>query len=72
MTHQTEEIYNKLERYYMSTSKQSMNDIDPVENNLLFERFLNPGRKDAPDFDLDISEERKKHLLIYIFQNLYH
>src|SRR5918995_1634655 len=30
-------------------------DIDPLANGLLFERFLNPGRKSMPDIDIDFS-----------------
>ncbi len=30
-------------------------DIDPIANDLLFERFLNPGRKSMPDIDIDFS-----------------
>jgi DNA polymerase-3 subunit alpha len=29
--------------------------IDPLKNNLIFERFLNPGRVSMPDFDLDLT-----------------
>lgn len=37
--------------------------IDPLKYNLLFERFLNPERVSMPDFDIDISDE-KRHLVI--------
>ena len=30
-------------------------DVDPIQYGLLFERFLNPGRKDMPDMDIDFS-----------------
>ncbi|MFM9054614.1 MAG: DNA polymerase III subunit alpha, partial [Solirubrobacterales bacterium] len=30
-------------------------DIDPLEHDLLFERFLNPGRRSMPDIDIDFS-----------------
>src|SRR5205807_5926826 len=30
-------------------------DIDPIKYDLLFERFLNPGRKTMPDIDIDSS-----------------
>lgn len=40
-------------------------DIDPIENGLLFERFLNPGRSDLPDFDLDIETNRRDEVIHY-------
>ena len=30
-------------------------DVDPIELNLYFERFLNPERTSPPDFDIDFS-----------------
>ena len=36
--------------------------IDPIRYNLLFERFLNPERYSMPDYDCDISQE-KRHLV---------
>ena len=35
-------------------------DIDPLKYDLLFERFLNPGRKSMPDIDMDFSVERRE------------
>ena len=29
-------------------------DVDPIRYGLLFERFLNPGRKSMPDMDIDL------------------
>lgn len=37
--------------------------IDPVKYNLLFERFLNEGRTDYPDIDLDIEDVRRQELI---------
>lgn len=37
--------------------------IDPVKYNLLFERFLNEGRTDYPDIDLDIEDTRRQELI---------
>ena len=31
-------------------------DLDPIRYDLLFERFLNPGRKQMPDIDMDFDE----------------
>ncbi|WEV61228.1 DNA polymerase III subunit alpha [Streptococcaceae bacterium ESL0729] len=40
--------------------------IDPVKNNLLFERFLNPERNSMPDIDLDIPQDKREELLTYV------
>ena len=34
-------------------------DIDPIQYNLLFERFLNPERLTMPDIDIDFCYERR-------------
>ena len=41
-------------------------EIDPIEGDLLFERFLNEGRKEPPDFDVDFPTSRADDLLAYI------
>ncbi len=41
-------------------------EIDPIEGDLLFERFLNEGRKEPPDFDVDFPTSRAEDLLAYI------
>jgi DNA polymerase-3 subunit alpha len=40
--------------------------IDPLENDLLFERFLNPERTDYPDIDLDFPQSRRHEALEYL------
>ena len=40
--------------------------IDPMKNNLLFERFLNPERVSMPDFDIDFCYERRPEVIDYI------
>ena len=40
-------------------------NIDPIENNLLFERFLNPGRVSMPDIDLDYPDDRRAEMIAY-------
>jgi DNA polymerase-3 subunit alpha len=40
-------------------------DIDPLRNDLLFERFLNPGRKEMPDIDLDFDERYRAQMIQY-------
>jgi DNA-directed DNA polymerase III PolC len=40
--------------------------VDPIEHDLLFERFLNPARKDLPDIDLDFCSRRRDEILAYV------
>ncbi len=40
-------------------------DIDPLEYGLLFERFLNPGRKSMPDIDMDFDERYRGEMIRY-------
>lgn len=39
--------------------------VDPIEHQLLFERFLNPGRISMPDIDLDFRDDRRAEMLVY-------
>jgi DNA polymerase-3 subunit alpha len=41
-------------------------DIDPLANDLLFERFLNPGRKSMPDIDIDFSVRGRERVIRYV------
>ncbi|MSO40422.1 MAG: DNA polymerase III subunit alpha [Solirubrobacterales bacterium] len=41
-------------------------DIDPIVNDLLFERFLNPGRKSMPDIDIDFSVRGRERVIRYV------
>ncbi|MCD4680630.1 MAG: DNA polymerase III subunit alpha, partial [Bacteroidales bacterium] len=41
-------------------------DIDPIEYNLLFERFLNPERISMPDIDIDFDDEGRDKVLDYV------
>jgi DNA polymerase III subunit alpha len=41
-------------------------DIDPISNDLLFERFLNPGRKSMPDIDIDFSVRGREQVIRYV------
>jgi len=41
-------------------------DLDPLKYGLLFERFLNPGRKQMPDFDIDFCQERRGEMIKYV------
>jgi DNA polymerase-3 subunit alpha len=40
-------------------------NIDPIQNNLLFERFLNPGRVSMPDIDMDFPDDRRGDMIDY-------
>jgi DNA polymerase III subunit alpha len=40
-------------------------NIDPIQNNLLFERFLNPGRVSMPDIDLDYPDDQRAAMIDY-------
>ncbi|OHA08720.1 MAG: DNA polymerase III subunit alpha [Candidatus Sungbacteria bacterium RIFCSPLOWO2_01_FULL_59_16] len=41
-------------------------NMDPLEYNLLFERFLNPERITMPDIDLDFSDRRRDEVIEYV------
>ena len=43
-------------------------DLDPIEFDLIFERFLNPDRISMPDFDIDFCEE-KRDKVFELFKN---
>jgi len=40
-------------------------DLDPLEYGLIFERFLNPGRKEMPDIDMDFDERYRSEMIRY-------
>src|SRR5271154_4930379 len=40
-------------------------DLDPIRYDLLFERFLNPGRKQMPDIDMDFDERYRGDVMRY-------
>ena len=46
----------------------AITDVDPIEYDLLFERFLNPERYTMPDIDLDIPDNRRDEILHYVRQ----
>jgi len=43
-------------------------DIDPLQNELLFERFLNPERVTMPDIDIDFCMNRRGEVINYVTQ----
>ncbi len=44
----------------------TITDVDPIELNLLFERFLNPERVSMPDFDIDFCQERRDEVIQHV------
>jgi DNA polymerase III subunit alpha len=43
-------------------------DLDPLQYNLLFERFLNPERVSMPDFDIDFCQANRDRVIEYVKQ----
>lgn len=43
-------------------------DVDPIELDLYFERFINPKRTSPPDFDIDYSWKERDEVIDYIFK----
>ena len=41
-------------------------DLDPIRYDLLFERFLNPGRKEMPDMDIDFAVAGRERVINYV------
>jgi error-prone DNA polymerase len=46
--------------------------VDPTEIDLLFERFLNPERREPPDIDVDFEHERREEVIQYIYKRYGH
>ncbi len=44
----------------------TITDLDPLQFNLLFERFLNPDRVSMPDFDIDFCQDRRDEVIAYV------
>lgn len=44
----------------------NITELDPIEHNLLFERFLNPERISMPDVDIDFCIERRSEVIDYV------
>ena len=47
-------------------------EIDPIEHNLLFFRFINPERNDFPDIDTDIQDSRREEVKDYLVRQYRH
>ena len=41
--------------------------VDPIKHHLFFERFLNPGRMDPPDIDVDFAWDERDQVIDYVF-----
>ncbi|HUN88488.1 MAG TPA: DNA polymerase III subunit alpha [Terriglobales bacterium] len=44
----------------------AITDVDPLQNELLFERFLNPERVSMPDIDVDFCMNRREKVIHYV------
>ena len=47
-------------------------EVDPIENKLVFERFLNVERQEMPDIDLDFQDDRRDEIISYVSQKYGH
>jgi DNA polymerase-3 subunit alpha len=47
-------------------------EVDPIENKLVFERFLNVERQEMPDIDLDFEDNRRDEVISYVSQKYGH
>ena len=56
-------VANSLVAYCLGITQ-----VDPIANDLLFERFLNPARANLPDIDLDFCSRRRDEVLHYVRQ----
>jgi error-prone DNA polymerase len=43
-------------------------DVEPISHNLFFERFLNEGRSDPPDIDIDFPWDERDRVFDYVFR----
>ncbi|MGX7589437.1 DNA polymerase III subunit alpha [Candidatus Vidania fulgoroideorum] len=41
-------------------------EVDPIKNDLIFERFLNKKKNSLPDFDIDFCKKKRKYVIDYI------
>lgn len=50
----------------------NITNVDPLEYDLLFERFLNPERVSMPDIDLDFADDRRQEVIDYVREKYGH
>src|SRR5207244_10378359 len=43
-----------------------LSHVDPLRYDLLFERFLDPNRSEAPDIDIDFCQNRREEVIAYV------
>jgi DNA polymerase-3 subunit alpha len=43
-----------------------LSPVDPLKYDLLFERFLDPSRSEAPDIDIDFCQDRREEVIAYV------
>jgi len=43
-------------------------NVDPIQHQLLFERFLNPERISMPDIDIDFPDNKRDQVIQYVAQ----
>ncbi len=46
----------------------ALGGVDPIEHNLLFERFMNESRADMPDIDIDFDSDRRDEVLRFLME----
>ncbi|MCB8879086.1 error-prone DNA polymerase [Acidisoma cellulosilytica] len=44
-------------------------EIDPIDSNLLFERFLSAARREPPDIDVDFEHERREEVIQWVYDH---
>ncbi len=49
-----------------------ISDADPIAHGLLFERFLNPARREMPDVDIDFCSARRDEVIRFIYERFGH
>ncbi len=47
-------------------------NVDPIRYGLTFERFLNPGRTDCPDLDIDLCWQRRDEVIAHVYDTYGH
>lgn len=52
----------------MVTYTLGITDIDPLEHDLVFERFLNPERVSPPDIDIDFADDSREKVINYVVE----
>ena len=56
----------RIRRWVLVAYALGITDLDPLEYDLLFERFLNPERVSMPDFDVDFCMEGRDRVIAHV------